>query len=397
MEEHLTHNDIDEDAERETTPESESTAPTPDAETHPELSLEEVPETHPEIMPEVSDQDADALIKSEDAPPTLLLPGDVPASKAAAEKSRKKIPVRLLLVLGTTAVLFVFSLQYYNKDIPVENLKAKYAFPDSRFMQIEGMEVHVRVSGKGTPILLLHDEFSSLHTWNNWTQQLAAHYQVISVDLPGFGLTGPHPQGDYSAEMYMRFMDSLFQKTQVPSAYLAGSGFGGKIAWLYAAQSGQRLQKLILLNAGGFEKEAIEQECLPLSDIPVLSYFAPYITSRSDMHRFLEKRFFYEESVSDSLVQRHFDLLLRTGNRQAAADRSAVEWPEVEQIASISTPSMVVWGAEDRCSSFKNAYLFHQKIPHSALRIYPGTGHWPQEENANKTVQEVMRFLEGSF
>ena len=76
-------------------------------------------------------------------------------------------------------------------DIPLADLKARYTFPDSRFVTVEGMEVHYRRCGKGEPILLLHDANSSLHTWSGWIDSLSADYEVIALDLPGFGLTAP--------------------------------------------------------------------------------------------------------------------------------------------------------------------------------------------------------------
>ena len=137
----------------------------------------------------------------------------------------------------------------WHEDLPAANYIAYYAFPDSKFVQVDGMDIHYRSSGKGDPILLLHDAQSSLHTWAGWTDQLAEKQQVISVDLPGFGLSSPHPQGSYSAFMYASFLDSFLQKLNLKKVSLAGCGLGAQIAWQFAAESPQRIDKLILLDA----------------------------------------------------------------------------------------------------------------------------------------------------
>ena len=49
------------------------------------------------------------------------------------------------------------------------------------------------------PIVLLHGTSASLHTWDGWTDALKGQRRVIRVDLPGFGLTGPMPDGNYCA------------------------------------------------------------------------------------------------------------------------------------------------------------------------------------------------------
>lgn len=296
--------------------------------------------------------------------------------------------------------LYIFYWVYCNwhDDIPPQELAQRYTFPDSRFLLVDGMNVHCRVTGKGEPFLLLHDAQSSLHTWAGWTDELARNYQVISVDLPGFGLTGPHPRGSYSAFMYAGFLDSLVAKLELKKFNLAGNGLGAEIAWFYAADHPQRLNKLVLLDAPGFEPKSTPW-IIWLARTPILNGVMTRITPRRFIKIMLEEVFADHALVTDSLVQRHFDLLLRTGNRQAFIDRASVSEnrPPVDIIERINTPTLILWGAEDARLSPEFAYEFHRRIPGAYLRIYPNTGHWPQEENPAQTVQDVQDFLEGKF
>jgi pimeloyl-ACP methyl ester carboxylesterase len=118
------------------------------------------------------------------------------------------------------------------------------------------------------------------------------------------------------------------------------------------------------------------------------------------MRIYLEEVFADDAMVTDSLVDRHFKLLLRSGNRKAFTDRASVRDnrpPVAELIKKITAPTLILWGAEDTRISPEYAYEFHQRIKSSDLRIYPNTGHWPQEENAQKTAEDVRAFLEGRF
>lgn len=298
--------------------------------------------------------------------------------------------------IGMALLIWVY--RNWHDDLPPQELVQRYTYPDSRFVYVDGMDVHCRISGKGEPVLLLHNTQSSLHTWAGWTEVLSRKYQVISVDLPGFGLTGPHPRGSYSAFMYAGFIDSLVAKLELKKFCLAGNGLGAQIAWFYAADHPERLHKLILLDAPGFEPKSTPW-IIWLARTPVLNDVMTRITPRSFIEIMLEDVFADHAFVSDSLVQRHFELALRTGNRQAFIDRASVSEnrPPVDIIERISTPTLILWGAEDTRLSPEFAYEFHRRIRGSYLRIYRNTGHWPQEENPAQTVQDMLAFLEGKF
>ena len=75
--------------------------------------------------------------------------------------------------------------------IPMDKLKAKYADAESKFIQIDNMNIHYKDEGQGPVVILLHGVCSSLHTWDGWVERLKGHYRIIRMDLPGFGLTGP--------------------------------------------------------------------------------------------------------------------------------------------------------------------------------------------------------------
>lgn len=306
-------------------------------------------------------------------------------------------PFRLIRWALFLLLVFWLLLNWHN-DIPVHELALRYGYPDSQFIEIEGHTVHYRITGKGEPIILLHDAYSSLHTWAEWTDSLSQRYQVISLDLPGFGLTGPHPQGSYSAFMYAAFLDQFVQRIGLKRFHLAGNGLGAEIAWFYATDHANRLRKLILLDAPGFEAKSSSMLHV-LARAPMINKALWRITPKSYIRLMLEDVYADDQKINGNLVQRHFELLLRPGSRQAFTDRAQVieNRPPAVLVENIRTPTLILWGAEDTRISPEYAYIFHNKIRRSALRIYQNTGHWPQEENARQSVKDVRAFLEGKF
>jgi pimeloyl-ACP methyl ester carboxylesterase len=72
-------------------------------------------------------------------------------------------------------------------------------------------------------IVLLHGTGASLHTWDGWVAALQQEHRVIRVDLPGFGLTGPSPDGRYGIAGYVSFVIALMDELQVRRAVIAGN------------------------------------------------------------------------------------------------------------------------------------------------------------------------------
>src|ERR1035437_5971955 len=125
------------------------------------------------------------------------------------------------------AVLVLAIASLYEPDIPVEQLKAQYTNAISKFLEIDGMQVHYRIEGEGEPLILIHGTSAMLQTWDEWTKILSPHYKIIRMDIPAFGLTGPRADGNYSETMYVNFLEQFVKKIGVDSFYLAGNSLGG--------------------------------------------------------------------------------------------------------------------------------------------------------------------------
>ncbi len=305
-------------------------------------------------------------------------------------------------ILRWSVFLFCMAWVAYNwhADRPVNDLSQRYTDAHSHWVGVEGQAIHYRAIGpeKAPPILLLHDEGSSLHTWRQWADSLSGKYRVISIDLPGFGLTGPNPRGSYSAFMYASFLQQFTDTLHLGKFSLAGVGLGAQIAWFYAAEHPERLHKLILLDAPGYNKEPNSFFTI-MARTPVFNRIMWSVTPRPMFDIFLENVYADDRLVTDSLVQRHFDLALRPGNRKAYTDRVSVRdnRPPVDFVERITTPTLILWGAEDAIISPQHAYDFHRHIKGALLKIYQNTGHWPQEENGGESARDVAAFLEDRF
>lgn len=303
----------------------------------------------------------------------------------------------LLLVFGLTLAAFV--TLNWAPDRPLDELTARWAPPPSQFVEIDGMSVHLRDQGRRDdpePILLLHGTSASLHTWEGWVKELARQRRVISLDLPGFGLTGPFPDGDYRVEHYTHFLLALLDHLRVNRVVLVGNSFGGQLAWRFALAHPERSARLVLVDAAGYPRNA---ESVPigfrLAGIPALAPLMGRLLPRSMIESSVRNVYGDPDKVDDGLVERYYQLTLRAGNRQALRQRfaQAPSGELHERIGELELPTLIIWGGRDRLIPVSNAERFAADIEGSQLVLFEALGHVPQEEEPQRTVAVLISFL----
>lgn len=320
-------------------------------------------------------------------------------------KKGPQILLYSLLLVGI--LLFALGLHYYVPEIPPEVLNEKYNVKPSDYIEVNGMEVHYRQEGLASdtlPLVLLHGTFSSLYTWGSWTESLKDRHQIIRLDLPGFGLTGPHPKDDYRVETYMAFLQSFLAELKIKQCILVGNSLGGEIAWRYALDHPKQVKKLILIGAAAYP---VAVESLPISELPLsylwlriplfrewsVEFMGPQVIRNG-----LKYLYGNPDKVTDEMVELYFDMANREGNREAITERmESFERPSpIELIPSINTPTLILWGGKDRLIPVENAWKFHRDLPNSRISTFPQAGHMPMEEIPFKSVDSVEQFLSRS-
>ena len=303
----------------------------------------------------------------------------------------------LAAVLGVLVLLL--SLLFGYRDLPVKELMTSYAQAPSAFLSIDGMEVHYRDEGNpkdSIPIVLLHGTGASLHTFDTWSNELQKDYRIIRMDLPGFGLTGPFPDRNYSMDHYVDFLEKFLTSLGISQCILGGNSLGGAISWQFAVKNPRMVNKLILIDAAGYP---LESESVPvafkIARIPILNKVLTFITPRRMVRSSVENVYADQSKVTDSVVDRYFKLTLREGNRQALVDRMAAEADidHADMIKNISQPTLVLWGEQDLLIPLSYAHKFHRDLPNSDLIILENTGHVPMEESPEESLVPVLAFL----
>lgn len=307
---------------------------------------------------------------------------------------------------GFLALTFILLFIVCERDRPVEELIPLYANKDSKFMPILGMKVHYRDEGiqsDSTPLILLHGMSSSLNTWDSVVIGLKDKKRVISLDLPGFGLTGPSPENAYNFDYYSKFIDSFTTRLKIKRFILVGNSMGGAISWNYALHNPQGLAKMVLVDAAGYPKKGESGSLgFTIASTPVINNLLLYATPKFLVRKSLETVYYDQARVTDEQVERFHDVAIREGNRAAAllifkgsfqGNSKRFLNSNIARIKEIKTPTLILWGDKDNLISVDNVAQFQRDIQGSQAEIYKNVGHVPMEEVPGKVAASIAGFV----
>ena len=304
-----------------------------------------------------------------------------------------------IFLLGCSAMIL------YKGDIPKDVVDARYTSPDSQFSELGDLgRVHYRDEGRrqAPPIILLHGSNASLHTFEPWVTRLKDKFRVVTIDLPGHGLTGEVPTGDYSNEAMVAVVNELANKLGLDHFVIGGNSMGGNIALRYALDHPNKITGLVLINSSGFMRKRIQNNdsqgvlAFRLLKNPWFRAIGEVMDPYYFVSQGLEAAFHQQAVVTEAMVMRYYDLALREGTRKATMKRfSATEDKkyQAQDLARINVPTLLMWGKEDAVAPFAFASGYETLIPDISTAYYDGVGHIPMEEVPEISAADLIAFM----
>ncbi|AVZ30749.1 alpha/beta fold hydrolase [Nodularia spumigena] len=255
------------------------------------------------------------------------------------------------------------------------------------------------LGNKGKTILLFHGAGDSIEFWLYNINVLAQHYRVYAVDMVGSGRSDK-PSASYSLTYLAEFIKDFMDTLSIERASLAGNSMGGGVAIQFALMFPQQVDKLVLVGSFGLGREvrlALRLTILPL----VLRFLRP---NRRKLMSMLKVLFYNATLIPQewieirypifSLPHRHKAItkLART-NLNLLGVRRSVFSAIVNQLATITTPALIIWGKQDRILPVSHAYIAAEGLPNNRLHIFDSCGHYPQIEYPQEFNYIVLGFL----
>ena len=308
------------------------------------------------------------------------------------------IKIAIALILGIVLLFYsMIKLDIrYPSDISKESIEAKYLLESSDFIEIDGVNIHFAVDGTGPDLLLLHANYANLIDWNPWVDQLKRHFRVIRIDIPGHGLTEADPSNDYSMQRTVFLLENFLNELEIDTLSIAGASLGGTTSLHYASQDPEKIDNLILVSPGALNPRVrgrTEPVTLP-KPFEIIAYITPKIITEA----LLKGGFGDPNNVTDQLIKRWHDLLLREGQRDAQIARvNQYVSGDIDQVLSeVRAPALIMWGKKNNVVPVDLAYEMKDMMKNSLrieMIIYESGGHQLVQELGIQTGKDALEYL----
>ncbi len=291
--------------------------------------------------------------------------------------------------------------------IPVPPLKGTYpprqlADEDSEFIQIHGLDIHVKKMGLGAPVfVLLHGFAASLYSWHAVMQPLSQLGTVIAYDRPGFGLS-EHPttwQGEnpYGPETQVELVVGLLDHFGVKNAILVGNSAGGTVSMQVALAYPERVTALILVDPAVYIGRHVPGWLYYLLDTPQMRHLGPLLSRQILKHgQDLIKLAWHDPSKLPIEMLDYYQKPFQVENWDKTLwEFTLASRPTglAERLDELTLPVLVITGDDDRIVPTADSLRLADELPNATLKVITEAGHIPQEEQPQIFMETVKGFI----
>jgi pimeloyl-ACP methyl ester carboxylesterase len=264
---------------------------------------------------------------------------------------------------------------------------------EPRYQKVDALRIRYVHKGHGPPVILLHGIASSIYTWKDVLPALAAHHDVIAMDLPGFGDSSV--PASYDSEQAVRSVLVLMDGLGIRRASIVGNSLGGALAVVIAARTPERVDRLVLIDAAGYNFAPKDRPWVLRLVGAVPAAVVEALPLRPMVTLALRQVFHDDSLVTPARVAEYVAPLRRPGAmaafRQVLVTGDSLGFPEI--IRGVKAPTLIVWGRYDTWIPPRDAERFAADIEGARVALVEA-GHMPQEERPVETAALIEQFLD---
>jgi pimeloyl-ACP methyl ester carboxylesterase len=304
----------------------------------------------------------------------------------------RRRPLSLLALLALAAVAVLLVAQGERPASPGGAWMSR-AGVEPLFVDVDGTRVRYVRRGEGPPVVLVHGIASSIYTWAEVIPALAESHDVVALDLPGFG--GSEIPAAFSGDAYPRLLGAFLDALSLPRVALVGHSLGGAVVAAFAAAEPARVERLVLIDAAGFNFAPADRPWL--LRVAAWPGAATVMENLPVRRRFVSlglRQVFHDDArVTPERVEEYVAPALRPGAARFLSGllRAAGTMDMPAAIGRVRAPTLVVWCDQDEWVPIADADRFVAAIPGARKAVIEACGHLPQEERP----RELLALLEG--
>ena len=258
-------------------------------------------------------------------------------------------------------------------------------------IQANGINIYYELNGGDDKplVVFINGIFQDTSSWSLATRAFADTFRTLVYDCRGQGQTDKPLDGPYTSELHARDLAALLDALHIGRAHVVGLSNGGIILMHVARHFPERLNKIVLLDTFAF-MDASQQAMLNSWRAVLLvggsalrfDVSMPWTWGRDFLENNLEAVLALRERAATLPVHSSIHLI------DGAREHEARPW-----LPSITAPTLIVHGDEDRMALPRSAREMQSLIPNARLHWLSGAGHAAWLEQAAEFHQVTKRFL----
>ncbi len=282
--------------------------------------------------------------------------------------------------------------------LTIDELRQLYGDDQSRYLDVNGVEVHYKDEGTGPVLLMVHGSESSLRTWDVITEKLKDRYRIIRYDIPGYGLSGPISDEVAETVEPLDIPEALVKELGVEKLTVVGVSSGGTMGMYLAAKRPDLVERLIISNT---PSDPVDTSHLVMPEAFVDSIARATETGFRDQVFWNEFLTYFAgdgDRISEQTRKEYYDFYRRTPEKHPIA-LVAVIGDGVEakkRMAMVKQPTLQIWGTADKllpesAADASAGYLHNAQL---SRILMPDVGHYPPLEVPERFAQLIAAYIE---
>ena len=304
---------------------------------------------------------------------------------------------RIVAKLSLFLVILSYSALVIYAYLPLETSPIKdLVTKDDLFIKVSDHDIRYRqylTQKNNSPnLILIHGFGNNLHSWRSITPLLSEHYNIFALDLLGFGLSEKPIDYDYGNANQAKTIGKFADALKLDSFIVGGHSLGGAIG-LHVAKNNKKTKGLILFNPGIINTGVPEFARYINLIFPFARVSAKQFANRAFREQFL-KRSYYNPSIVNEQVMDEIMMGSKTEDYLQGTSSMLGKFytaNEAELMDQVSTPTLIVFGIEDRNKSMEEALQLKTGFKNSKLQLIKDAGHYVHEESPALVSESIIR------
>ena len=255
----------------------------------------------------------------------------------------------------------------------------------------------------GPPILLIHGFGASRYAWRHLVSQLSEDHRLLTIDLKGFGSSPKPADQSYSLYDQASLVHQFIVGHALDGLTLVGHSSGGGVALLVALkQLHERrvnVAALILIDTIAYPQEL--PLFMKLLRTPIVGWLGVHVLPEEKQVQWILEQAYHDRSaITREQIEAYAAPLRQAGSKHALLATARQMIPsDVDRVSArfetITLPTFIIWGADDRIVPIENGRRLHRAIAGSTFVVIDHSGHIPHEEMPGATISAIKHFLRG--